>query len=105
MCILQAVDKDVIYISDELKFFERNLRDIDHPSNQAASRHTQGDTSDQQPNNERALGIDSFTTDDCSFDFLARTLGVGIHWAFLSDDEDEEDRQLPRSLVKDIDKS
>lgn len=98
------MDKDLIYISDELKFFEKNLRGNDSPSKQAGSQHTQGNPDDQQPNNGRAPGIDSFTIDDCSFDFLARTLGVGIDWAFLSDD-DEENRQLPWSLVKNIDKS
>lgn len=100
------MDKDLIYISDELRFFEKNLRDGDSPSSQAGSQHTQGDLGDQQPDDKRAPGIDSFTIDDCSFDLLARTLGVGFNWAFLSDDDDdEEDRQLPWSLVKNFEKS
>ncbi|KAK7711356.1 hypothetical protein SLS64_005379 [Diaporthe eres] len=105
-CMIRAVDKDLIYISDELRFFEKNLRDGDSPSNQAGSQHTQGDLGDQQPDDKRAPRIDSFTIDDCSFDLLARTLGVGLNWAFLSDDDDdEEDRQLPWSLVKNFEKS
>ncbi|KAG6364894.1 hypothetical protein INS49_006498 [Diaporthe citri] len=105
-CMIRAVDKDLIYISDELKFFEKNLQESGSPSNQAGSQHTGGDPGNQQPNDERAPGIDSFTIDDCSFDLLARTLGVGFNWAFLSDDDDEEeDRQLPWSLVKNFDKS
>lgn len=99
------MDKDLIYISDKLKFFEKNLRDSDSSMNQAGSQQTQGDMGDQQPDDEPARGIDSFSIDDYSFDILARTLGVGFYWAFLSDDDDEEDRQFPWSLVTNIDKS
>lgn len=96
------MDKDLIYICDELKFFEKNFRDSDSSSNQASPEIIQGDPGDQKPDNERAPGVSSFTTDDCSFEFLARTLGVGLNWAFLSDDEEDEDRQLPWSLAKNI---
>lgn len=92
----------MIYICDELKFFEKNLRDSGSSSNQAESQNTQGDPGYQNSDDEHAPGVTSFTTDDCSFDFLARTLGVGLNWAFLSDDEEDEYRQLPWSLAKNI---
>jgi hypothetical protein len=107
----QAVDKDLILISDELKFFEAKLGDSVAPSDPTVSPHAQGDRSDQQPNDKRAPGIDSFTADNCSFDSLARPLGVGFNFAFLrcgdddEEEEEEEDKQLPWSSMKNIDKS
>lgn len=98
------MDKDLIYICDELKFFEKNLRDRDSSSNQASPENTQGNSSDQKSDDEHAPGVTSFTTDDCSFDFMARNLGAGLNWAFLSDDEEDEDRQLPWSLAKNMDR-
>lgn len=93
-CFPQAVDKDLILICDELKSFELMLQDSVPLNDLANPTHTQGD---QQCNDEeRAPGIYSFTTDDCLFDSLARTLGVGFDVALLSDDDDEEDdKQLP----------
>lgn len=103
--MLQTVDKDLIYISDKLKFFERGIWDSVLPSDEAALQHAHDDPSPmEEPDDERAPGIDRLTTDDCSFEFLARTLGVGFNWAFLSEDE-EEDKQFPWSLVKNIDRS
>lgn len=96
------MDKDLIYICDELKFFEKNIRDSDSSSNQTVSQNTQGNPGDQQSDDDYVPGVASFTTDDCSFDFLARNLGVGLNWAFLSDDEEDEDRHLPWSLAKNI---
>lgn len=95
------MDKDLIYICDELKFFEKNIRDS-ASRNQAGSRNIQGDAGDRKSDEKHVPGVTSFTTDDCSFDFLARTLGVGLNWTFLSDDEEDEDRQLPWSLAKNV---
>lgn len=94
-CLPQAVDKDLILICDELKFFELKLQDGVPLNDLANPTHAQGSQSDQQWNDERAPGIDSFTTDDCSFDSLARTLGVGFNFAFLSDDGEGEEKQHP----------
>lgn len=98
------MDKALISISDELKSFERELRDSVPHSDEGPSDRNQDGASMQDPGDERATGIESFTADDCSFDFLARTLGVGFNWAFLSNDG-EEDRQLPWSLAENIDRS
>lgn len=82
------MDKDLISISDELKFFEPNLQDSVPPTDE-----------------DRAPGIESSTVDDASFDFLARTLGVEFKLALFSDEEEYlEDKQLPWELMN-IDKS
>lgn len=98
------MDKALTFIFDELKSFERELRDSVPPSDEGPSERNQDDASMQDPDDERATGITSFAADDCSFDFLARTLGVGFNWAFLSNDG-EENRQLPWSLAENIDRS
>lgn len=95
------MDKNLIFISDELKFFEQGLRDSAYPTDEAALQATQSNPSDQQPHDERLPRIGSFTTDDCSFDILARTVGVPLSWAFMRDEDDEEgDRPFPWSLVE-----
>lgn len=91
----QAVDRDLVLICDELKFFELRLQDGVPENDLANPTHDQGSQSDQQYNDERAPGIDSFTTYDRPFDFLARALGVGFNFAFLSDENEGEDKQLP----------
>lgn len=102
---LQAVDKDLIFISDELKFFEQGLLESVNPSDETAQQHPPADPGHQQPDAKLAPRIDSFTASDCSFELLASTLGVGFNLPFLSDDDDDDEGKFPWSLIEDIDKS
>lgn len=98
--IIKAVDKDIILINDELRFFKRRIEDNLQPGKEPVAAPAQGDQgaqSNQQSDHEQLFSSNRFedVVGPRSDDWFARNLGAKFGFMEAEDESEEEEDYKP----------